>query len=120
VRVCSSRLFSKRSNLEAQITHDRFVGAVDEVLAPLCKDCRTSKQPADPLGEEEIFMVRRAGASKILLDWAEKASVLAVASLPVPLLQKVFKSSHISKDSEFSLESGLSFTAWLSFCLKPR
>jgi hypothetical protein len=48
------------------------------------------------------------GASKILLDWAEKASVLAVASLPVSLITKGFQVFAYFKDSEFLLIMRLS------------
>ena len=52
------------------------------------------------------------GASKILLDWTENASVLAVASLPVPLITKSFQVFAYFKELEFLLimrvsESGL-------------
>ena len=80
---------------------------------------------------------------KILLDWAEKASVLVVASLAVSACCEGVQFFAYFKNSEFSLiicvsESGpevgfggrdhpqvrsnprLSFTAWLSLCLQPR
>jgi hypothetical protein len=62
VRVCWSRVLSKRSNLES-----------------------------------------RRGDLKILLDWAEKASVLRVASLAVCLVAKGFQFSAYFKNKEFPL-----------------
>jgi len=61
------------------------------------------------------------GASKILLDWAEKASVLAVASLPVPLITKSLRVFAYFKELEFLLimrasESGLEVGIWDMMC----
>jgi len=61
------------------------------------------------------------GASKILLDWAEKASVLAVASLPVPLTTKSFQVFAYFKELEVLLimrasESGLEVGIWDMMC----